>query len=71
MKRSEALKLIANQLDFLNNYFDGMRSSFTPEEIAKADVILTTLEDMGMKPPGKEYGNVGESQINVYGWDEE
>ena len=51
MKRSEALKLIANQLNFLNGTFDGMRSNFTKEELAKADVILTTLEHAGLVPP--------------------
>ena len=51
MKRSEALKLIENQLDFLNGKFEGMRTEFTDDEIRKADVILTTLEDVGMVPP--------------------
>lgn len=51
MKRSEALILIANQLDFLNGKFEGMKSAFTDEELRKADVILTTAEEMGMLPP--------------------
>jgi hypothetical protein len=51
MKRSEALALIANQLDFLNNKFEGVRFDFTKEELAHADVILTTLEAAGMQPP--------------------
>lgn len=53
MKRSEALSLIANQLDFLNGHFYGVRptAGFTKEELAKADVILTTLEEAGMFPP--------------------
>lgn len=29
MKRSDMLKLIANQLDFLNNRFNGYRTNFT------------------------------------------
>jgi hypothetical protein len=63
MKRSYVLKLIANQLDFLNGKFQGARDDFSEEELSKADVILTTLEDAGMKPPavkaevirGKDY----------------
>ena len=51
MKRSEALKLIANQLDFLNGSFSGVRTNFTESEIKNADVILTTLEHAGMLPP--------------------
>lgn len=51
MKRSYALGLIANQLDFLNGKFESVRTEFTPEELSKADVILTTLEDAGMLPP--------------------
>ena len=51
MKRSKALELIANQLAFLNNKFVGYRTDFSPEELSKADVILTTLEQAGMLPP--------------------
>ena len=51
MKRSEALKLIANQLDFLRGEFSGYKTEFTAGELAKADVILTTLESAGMLPP--------------------
>ena len=51
MKRSEALNLIANQLDFLHGEFVGVRDDFSPEELSNADVILTTLEEAGMKPP--------------------
>lgn len=51
MKRSDMLKLIANQLDFLNGRFHGLRLRFTDEELKKADVILTTLEQAGMQPP--------------------
>lgn len=51
MKRSYALKLIANQLDFLNNKFAGVRTSFSNKELRNADVILTTLESAGMQPP--------------------
>lgn len=51
MKRSEMLKLIANQLNFLNGTFDGLKDVFTEVELAKADVILTTIEEAGMLPP--------------------
>jgi hypothetical protein len=51
MKRSEALKLIANQLDFLKGRFHGLRTNFSESELKEADVILTTLEDAGMQPP--------------------
>lgn len=43
--RKETLKLIANQLDFLNDKWEGARDEFTPEELSNADVILTTLEE--------------------------
>ncbi len=51
MKRSYALHLIANQLDFLAGTFEGVRTDHTKEELAKADVILTTLESAGMQAP--------------------
>ncbi len=51
MKRSDALKLIANQLDFLKGRFHGLRTTFSEAELKAADVILTTLEDAGMQPP--------------------
>lgn len=51
MKRSDVLKLIANQLDFLNGKFEGMRDTFTEKELKTADVILTTVEEAGMLPP--------------------
>ena len=51
MKRSKALNLIANQLDFLNDKFEGSKDNFTEQEIKNADVILTTLESAGMYPP--------------------
>lgn len=51
MKRTKALELIANQLDFLNGKFAGVRTDFTEEELKNADVILTTVEDFGMAPP--------------------
>jgi len=51
MKRSEMLKLVANQLNFLNGTFDGLKDIFTEAELAKADVILTTMEEAGMQPP--------------------
>ena len=49
--RIELLKLIANQLDFLNGKFNGVRSRFTKEELKKANVILTTLEEAGVQLP--------------------
>ena len=51
MKRSEALMMIANQLDFLNGKFKGVRTNLTKKELSNADVILTTLEELGMLPP--------------------
>lgn len=51
MKRSEMLILIANQLDFLNNKFQGFKTIYSEEELRRADVILTTVEDSGMLPP--------------------
>ena len=77
MKRSEALKLIANQLDFLNGSFSGVRTNFTESEIKNADVILTTLEHAGMMPPAKE-GVIkiqelenGELCIPIWEWESE
>lgn len=51
MKRSDALKLIANKLDFLNKNFNGFRDNFSEDELKNSDVILTTLQDAGMLPP--------------------
>lgn len=77
MKRSEALKLIANQLDFLNGSFSGFRTNFTESEIKNADVILSTLEHAGMMPPSKE-GVIkiqelenGELCIPIWEWESE
>lgn len=53
MKRSEVLSVIANQLDFLNGKFQGVRTDFSFQELARADVILSSLEHMGMRPPSK------------------
>lgn len=55
MKRSNAIHLIANQIDFINGTFEGSRSDFSEEELRHADVILTTLESAGMRPP--KYNN--------------
>ncbi len=49
MNRTHLLKLIASQLDFLNGKFQGLKSSYTQKELANADVILTTLEEAGMR----------------------
>jgi hypothetical protein len=51
MKRLEALKLIANQLDFIYGKFQGARTEFESQELADANLILTTLEQAGMLPP--------------------
>ena len=40
MKRSKALNLVANQLDFLNDKFEGARDNFTKEELSNAYVIV-------------------------------
>lgn len=47
--REHALMLLANQLDFLNGTFSGVRlyEEFTEEEIKKAEVLLTTLQQAG------------------------
>lgn len=50
MKRSEVLNLIANQLDFLNGTFNGGKVDFSKDELSRADVILTALEEAGFKP---------------------
>lgn len=49
MKRSHALVLIANQLEFLQGNFEGFKLKFTEKQVNAADVILTTLENAGMK----------------------
>ena len=61
MKRSKALKLIANQLDFLAGTFNGYKDSFQESELKNADVILTTLEHAGMLPPRTELPKLGTS----------
>lgn len=75
MKRSDALKLIANQLDFLAGKFEGARTEFTEDELSKADVILTTLEQAGMTPPmtkGKSFTilDSGEIVYAYHAWEE-
>jgi len=66
MKRTKVLEAIANQLDFLNGRFQGVRTSFTKKELAAADVILTTIECMGMIPSCKRNDgeHVHEQRIN-------
>jgi hypothetical protein len=74
MKRSEALKLIANQLDFLNGSFSGVRTNFTESEIKNADVILTTLEHAGMVARyTNSYGFLNENNEVIMndGWEPE
>ena len=68
MKRTEALKLIANQLDHLNKKFKGVRDNFTTKELQEADVILTTLESAGMTPPSFWKEN---SHIASFEWEPE
>lgn len=46
MKRSRALNAIANQIDFIEGKFCGVRDSFSEYELSRADVILSTLEGM-------------------------
>lgn len=73
MKRSEALILIANQLDFLNSKFEGYKTNFTKQELSNADVILTTLEQAGMSPPddlGVVFGH-NEGYITPPTWEPE
>ena len=55
MKRLEALKLIANQLDFIYGKFQGARTEFESQELADADVMLTTLEEAGFLPPPSSF----------------
>ena len=77
MKRSKALNLIANQLDFLNDKFEGARDDFTEAELSNADVILTTLESAGMLPPihqdvpddDQEY--IGYAMEEFHNWEKE
>lgn len=54
MKRSEALYLIANQIDFIKGKFQGYRTNFSNAELSEADVILTNIEAIGMLPPGRD-----------------
>ena len=78
MKRKDCLKLIANQLDFLNGKFKGCRTEFTVNELNTADVILTTLESAGIiKPthkkltPRPDFAGVYSDDIDsVPGWEE-
>lgn len=80
MKRSYALELIANQLDFLKGTFEGVRTTnFTEQELSNAEVILTTLEHAGIiQPPFVEDGGthvdmmMGESfPTGNYEWEPE
>lgn len=70
MKRSEALVLIANQLDFLNGKFEGFRINYHEEDLKACDVILTTLEAAGMQPPirADQHGSI---QWVDLAWEEE
>ena len=74
MKRSNALKLICNQLDFLDSCFQGARESFSEDELKRADVILTTLESAGMLPPEIDSGIFNRADCANYWvseWEEE
>lgn len=54
MKKSEMLILIANQLDYINGNFNGYKTQFTPQQLSKADIILSAIEASGMMPPLRE-----------------
>ena len=69
MRRIEALKLIANQLDFLNSKFKGVRDDFSAKELSCADVILTTLEQAGMLPPIEEGRRVEDLDLGAPEWE--
>ncbi len=72
MKRSEALNLIANRLDFLSGNFQGVRNYFTKKELSNADVILTTLEQAGMLPPVRNADQKSSyGYARVYTWERE
>lgn len=79
MKRKHALKLIANQLDFLNSKFKGVRTEFNSTELSCADVILTTLEHAGLiKPTHKKtvvrmcmMGTPYDDYVIHQGWEDE
>lgn len=74
MRRIDALKMIANQIDFLNGKFEGYKTEFTVQELGNADVILTTVEQFMIpksykkevphlhksSSPNKDYENVNE-----------
>lgn len=64
MTRNKALQLIANQLDFLNGKFNGVRTDFSFQELKNADVILTTLESAGMKPPKIKWSDLQKWEDN-------
>lgn len=78
MKRSEALVLICNHLDFLDGKFCGYKKDYTTDSISKADIILTSLESMGMLPPiASKYENchitinVNKDVEDYHYWDDE
>lgn len=71
MKRSKALILVANQLDFLEGKFEGVREVFTEDEIKKADVILTTLEQAGMLPPIEPGRQIQDLDLGIPEWESE
>lgn len=67
MKRSEALNLIANQLNFLYGSFNGFETITDKALLSNANVILTTLEEAGLQPPDR----VGVTWEERYEWEEE
>jgi len=50
MKRSEALVLIANQLDIIDGALDSYTLYFSKRALGDANTILITLEDAGIIP---------------------
>lgn len=59
MKRTDALKLIANQINFINGKFKGYENVIDDTTLNQANVILTTLESAGFHPP-----NITLQQLN-------
>lgn len=64
MKRTDALKLIANQLNFLNGKFEGFETELSEEDLNRANVILSTLEIAGMQPPNVKLSQLVPGELN-------
>lgn len=64
MKRSDALELITRQLEYL----DGKPIRFekhTADELARAEVLLSSLEFWGMQPPNVAVYRDNESLVEA------